>query len=56
MGSLFDLRLADQSKVGEILVSNTVMVLVSGSEIEFAPRDANNADLKMQVFSVVCKD
>ena len=54
MGSLFDLRLTDQAKVGEILVSNTVMV--SGSGIEFAPRDANNADLKMQVFSVVCKD
>ena len=49
-------RLADQAKVGEILVSNTVMDLVSGSGIEFERRAANDVDSKMQIFSVVCKD
>ncbi len=49
-------RLTDQAKVGEILVSNTVMDLVSGSGIEFARRAANDMDSKMQIFSVVCKD
>ncbi len=49
-------RLTDQAKVGEILVSNTVMDLVSGSGIEFARRAANDMDSKMQIFSVGCKD
>ena len=49
-------RLADLAKVGEILASNTVMDLVSGSGIEFERRQANDVDSKMQIFSVVCKD
>ena len=49
-------RLTDQAKVREILVSNTVVDLVSGSGIEFERREANGADSKMQLFSVVCKD
>lgn len=49
-------RLADQAKVGEILVSNTVVDLVSGSGIDFERREANAVDSKMQIFSVVCKD
>ena len=56
MGSRFDLRLTDQAKVGEILVSNTVVDLVSGSGIEFERRKANDVDSKMQIFSVGCKD
>ena len=47
-------RLTDQAKVREILVSNTVVDLVSGSGIEFERREANGADSKMQLFSVVC--
>ncbi len=49
-------RLADQAKVGELLASNTVMDLVSGSGIEFERRGTNDVDSKMQIFSVVCKE
>jgi len=48
-------KIAEQAKAGEILASNSVVDLVSGSGIEFENRAGADADSTMQVFSVVCQ-